>query len=74
MPQAGASPPAALRRYSHPEPGDDWDLLAQRHLPDLDASEAVATLQSWNLHLVTRPPTVAITPLDLLFLEPPRPN
>ena len=60
------------RRFAHPEPGDDWEKLAERHLPATERSEAVAQLQSWNLHLVTRPPSVCLTPLDLLFLEAPQ--
>jgi len=71
-PAPTGEPPTPWRRYAHPVAGDDWAALAARHLPDQDPDAAVATLQSWNLHLVQRPPTISLTPLDLLFVEPPR--
>ena len=33
----------------------------------------VATLQSWNLHLAMRPPPIVLTPVDIVFVEPPAP-
>jgi N-acyl-D-aspartate/D-glutamate deacylase len=66
--------PAPIRRAVHPEPGDDWADLAARHRPERPIDEAVTELQSWNLHLIQRPPTNPMTPLDLVFLEPPRPD
>jgi N-acyl-D-aspartate/D-glutamate deacylase len=65
-------PTTPWRRYAHPEVGDDWPGIAVRYWPDEDVDATVAKLQSWNLHLVQRPPTIALTPLDLLFLEAPR--
>jgi N-acyl-D-aspartate/D-glutamate deacylase len=67
-----ADAPEPIRRFTHPEPGDDWPQVAARHLADQPTDQAVTLLQSWNLHLVQRPPTNPMTPLDLVFLEPPR--
>lgn len=64
--------PEPVRRFTHPEPGDDWPQIAARHLADRPTDQAITLLQSWNLHLVQRPPTNPMTPLDLVFLEPPR--
>ena len=58
--------PAPLRRYLHPEPGEGWESIAAR-VPDVDA----ATLQSWNLHLAMRMPPITLTPIDIIFTEPP---
>jgi hypothetical protein len=72
--------PAPVRRYTVPEPGEDWPALVARVSKDLSGSAPestpidVAQLQSWNLHLVQRPPSVPLTPLDIVFLEPPRPR
>ena len=66
--------PEPRRHFTHPEPNDDWETLAQRISRDASQSVDVATLQSWNLHLVQRPPTITITPLDIVFTEPPRPE
>lgn len=71
VPDAARPAPARLREHAHPEPGDGWSDLARRHLPQRDEAEGVALLQSWNLHLAGRPPTVVLTPLDLVFLEAP---
>lgn len=56
------------RRFVHPEPGDDWEALAAR-VEGVD----LATLQSWNLHLAIRLPPILLTPIDIVFIEPPRP-
>jgi len=61
--------PEPLRRYVHPEPGEGWEAIADRVGP-ID----VATLQSWNLHLAMRPPPIVLTPIDIVFVEPPRPG
>lgn len=61
------SRPQPLRRFVHPEPGEGWEALAAR------VSIDVASLQSWNLHLAMRPPPIVLTPIDLVFVEPPRP-
>ena len=72
MPKEAALPP--VRRYVHPEPDDDWPRIARRVFAGEDEATAVARLQSWNLHLTARPPTVPLTPLDVLFVEPPNPG
>lgn len=63
--------PAPLRRWLHPVPGDSWDAIAQRALPELPVKQAIAKLQSWNMHLVFRPPPATLTCSDVLFIEPP---
>ena len=60
--------PEPVRRYVHPEPGEDWPALAQR------VGSALAALQSWNPHLAIRPHPVVLTPIDVVFVEPPRPD
>ena len=61
--------PKPIRRFTHPEPGESWEGIAER------ISEAdVATLQSWNLHLAMRPPPISLTPVDIVFVEPPSPT
>ena len=67
-PTKGASP-APLRRYIHPEPEEGWEEIAAR-IPEAD----IVTLQSWNLHLAMRPPPISLTPVDIVFVEPPRPS
>jgi hypothetical protein len=64
-----SKPPPPLRRYIHPEPGEGWEDVAAR-IPGADA----ATLQSWNLHLAMRPPPLSLTPIDIVFVEPPAPG
>ena len=59
------------RLFLTPLPGEDWDALARRALPDEATAAAIDKLKSWNLHLVFRPISV-ITPSDILFVEPPR--
>lgn len=65
---APSTRPAPLRRYVHPEPGEGWEQLAGR------VGVERSTLQSWNLHLAMRPPPIVLTPVDLVFVEPPRPD
>jgi len=60
--------PTPLRRFLHPQPGEGWEEIAGR-VADAD----VATLQSWNLHLAMRPPPIVLTPVDIVFVEPPTP-
>ena len=38
----------------HPLTDDTWETIAQREMPDTPAEEAVAQLQSWNLHVFAR--------------------
>lgn len=66
--------PPSLRRWIHPVPGDSWEAIAQRALPDQPVKPAIQQLQSWNMHLVFRPPPATLTCSDVLFVEPPRPT
>ena len=67
------------RRSVRPHGDDTWETLAARLLPGQPAEEAVAQLQSWNLHLFMRPAAPAgspragntILPSDIVFVEPP---
>jgi hypothetical protein len=67
------------RRSIHPQGGDTWQTIAARELADLPEAEAVALLQSVNLHAFMRPAAPAgspregnpILPSDVIFLEPP---
>jgi hypothetical protein len=67
------------RRCMHPLTDDTWETIAQREMPGTPAEEAVAQLQSWNLHVFARRVIDdstgqmgnSILPSDLLFLEPP---
>ena len=60
-----------LRRFTQPKPGDDWESIAARELPQVPPADAVGALKSWNLHVAFRPASV-ITPSDVIFVEPPR--
>jgi len=70
----------AVRRSIFPRPDDTWETIAARELPKTEAGEAVAELQSWNLHVFARPRPPAsskragnqILPSDVIFLEAPR--
>ncbi len=66
------SVPEPLRRWVSPLPGDSWESMAARVLPEMAGDKAVAALQSWNLHLAFRPPPAVITCSDILFIEPPK--
>jgi len=63
----------------HPLTDDTWETIAQREMLGTPAEEAVAQLQSWNLHVFARRVIDdstgqmgnPILPSDLLFLEPP---
>ena len=60
------------RRFTSPLPGEDWDTIAARALPDEAPDAAVQKLKSWNLHVFTRIPSGKILGSDVIFLEPPR--
>ena len=60
-----------LRKWVHPEPGDSWESIAQRVLPDSDTTTAVENLQSWNLHITFGIPMNVLLPTHILFTEPP---
>jgi hypothetical protein len=66
-----------VRRSVLPAAGDGWAEIARRELPDLAEADAVARLQSWNLHVYMRAnmrmgaPGNPILPSDVIFVEPP---
>jgi hypothetical protein len=66
-----------VRRSVAPVFGDTWADLAGRELSGAPEAEAVAQLQSWNLHVFMRAATRIngqanpILPSDVIFVEPP---
>ena len=60
------------RRFVTPLPGEDWNALAARVLPDEPLEAAVQQLRSFNLHLLARVPPGDFLGSDVLFVEPPR--
>jgi hypothetical protein len=65
------------RRSVVPAGGDTWADIAARALPGTPQAEAVAQLQSWNLHVFMRAASRLngranpILPSDVIFVEPP---
>jgi hypothetical protein len=67
--------PSRARRWVQPEPGDSFETIARRELPELPAAEALRALQSWNLHLLVRPGLGGeLIGADVVYLEPPLPR
>lgn len=68
-----ASP--TLRRFVHPTEDDTLVSIAARELPGLAAEDALAALQSWNLHVLVRPlpgmPPGTLLGSDLVYVEAP---
>lgn len=68
-----------VRRSILPQAGDSWESIAARELGSLPGEEAVAKLQSWNLHVFMRASGAAggvrgdnpILPSDVIFVEAP---
>ena len=67
------------RKSIFPENGDNWKTIAARALPELSLEDAVAALQSWNLHVFMRA-SIGIAadaeqhpvlPSDIIFIEAP---
>ena len=59
------------RNFIQPLPGDGWESIATRELSGTPLEDAVNMLKSWNLYVAFRP-VGAITPTDIIFIEPPR--
>ena len=67
------------RKSIFPEAEDTWASIAARELTDTSQEDAVAKIQSWNLHVFARraPDDDApragnpILPSDVIFLEAP---
>jgi len=60
------------RRFILPVPGDTLEAIAARELPHLEATAAMAHLQSWNMHIfLMRRPAGLLTGSDVVFVEPP---
>ncbi len=70
---------SVTRRSIFPGVEDSWESIASRELSDLPLIDAVAMLQSWNLHVFMRPAAPAgskrqgnpILPSDIIFIEAP---
>jgi hypothetical protein len=60
------------RRFVTPVPGEDWNAIARRTLPELAEAAAIERLKSWNLHLFARIPPGQILGSDVIFVEPPK--
>jgi hypothetical protein len=72
---AAVETPSRARRWIQPEPGDSFESVARRELPELPAADALRALQSWNLHLLVRPGLAgALIGADVVYLEPPLPR
>ena len=67
---------SAQRKFVRPEPNDEWADIAARALPDVASADAVAQLQSWNIHVFMRAAGQGgpILPSDVIFVEPPLPR
>ena len=75
----GVQKPPRQRQSIHPQTGDTWQSIAQRELSSEPLEQAMARLQSWNLHVFARRVIDDATgemgnpilPSDIVFLEPP---
>ena len=68
----GAPAPKPIRRFAQPEPGEGWQALIERLAGAGEGRLTPEQLLDWNPHLAYRPPSNPLTPLDIVFLEPPR--
>jgi hypothetical protein len=68
----GTPPPKPIRRFAQPEPGEGWQALIERLARGGEGRLTPEQLLGWNPHLAYRPPSNPLTPLDIVFLEPPR--
>jgi len=68
-----------VRKSIFPQTNDSWETIAARELGDMAQEQAIAALQSWNLHLFMRPAAPEgspragnpILPSDVVFVEAP---
>ena len=75
----GVREPLPLRQSIYPQTGDTWQSIAQRELSGEPLEQAMASLQSWNLHVFARRVIDDATgemgnpilPSDIVFVEPP---
>ena len=67
-----APAPKPVRRFVQPEAGDGWQALIERLARGGERGLTPERLLAWNPHLAYRPPANPLTPLDIVFLEPPR--
>lgn len=63
--------PPPVRRWTSPQPGEDWAAIAARVFPGQPVEQSVAALQSWNMHLVFRPPPAVLLGSDIVLIEGP---
>jgi hypothetical protein len=67
-----AAIPQPTRKRITPQLGDDWPRIAATVFPHEPAEAAIAALQSWNPHIVYRPPsTLGLLCSDIVFIEAP---
>lgn len=66
--------PQPIRRYFMPDANESWESLARRASEKASGAIDIPTLQSWNLHLAMRPPSITLTPTDIVFIDPPSPD
>ena len=67
------------RKSIYPAFGDNWQTIGRRELPEMASDDAVAALQSWNLHVFMRASSTGATdaekhpvlPSDIIFIEAP---
>ena len=75
----GVQEPLPRRQSIYPQTGDTWQSIAQRELSGEPLEQAMASLQSWNLHVFARRVIDDATgemgnpilPSDIVFVEPP---
>jgi len=68
------------RKSIYPETGDNWKTIGARELPEMASDDAIAVLQSWNLHVFMRASVGGrpeaeqhpVLPSDIIFTEAPR--
>ena len=69
---ASGPAPKPVRRFVQPDSGEGWQALIERLAREGEARLTSEQLLGWNPHLAYRPSSNPLTPLDIVFLEPPR--